>query len=189
MSVKLLGAVVLLTSLVAAGPALATIPPPSIAAAFGATNVAVNGTTSLTFTITNGSSSSIDTGLSFNAVLPSGLNIASPSGLSSTCGGTPTATQGSPAMISLSGAILATSATCQVAVNVKGVSPGLNVLTTSPVTADGPLTGNSATASITVDAPAAPVPTLGEWALLLLAALLGGLGVAWMSVVRPSRPA
>jgi CSLREA domain-containing protein/uncharacterized repeat protein (TIGR01451 family) len=124
--------------------------PPSIAKAFGAASILVSSNTSLTFTITNSNASVALTGVAFTDTLPSGLVVATPNGLTGACGGgTITATAGSGA-ISLAGATIAGSGSCNFSVNVTGVTAGNKVNTTGAVTSANGGTGNTATASIVV---------------------------------------
>ena len=87
------------------GPASATltvnpVSAPTIAKAFGAAAIAVGGTTSLSFTITNPSTSTSLTGVGFTDALPAGLVVATPNGLTGSCGGgTIAATAGGSAPI------------------------------------------------------------------------------------------
>ena len=76
---------------VVAPPAVA---PPTIAKAFGAASIVVNGTTTLTFTLTNPNPGIALNGVGFTDNLPAGLVVATPNGLASTCGGTVTAVAG-----------------------------------------------------------------------------------------------
>jgi hypothetical protein len=127
------------------------VAPPIIAKAFGAPNIALNGTTSLSFTISNSNTTTALTGVGFIDALPSGLSVASPNGLTGTCGGgTITATAGSDS-VSLSGASLAASTPCTFSVNVKGTTSGLKTNTTGNVTSTEGGSGNMANASLTVD--------------------------------------
>ena len=59
----------------------AIIAPPSIAKAFSPTSVLLNGTSTLTFTLTNPNGTTALTGVTFTDALPSGLVVSAPSGL------------------------------------------------------------------------------------------------------------
>jgi len=98
--------------------------PPTITKVFGAAQVPLNGTTSLTLTIQNPNTAVALTGVAFTDSLPAGLVVATPNGLTNTCGGTATAVAGS-GTVSLSGGTLAFSASCTVAVNVTGTTAGV----------------------------------------------------------------
>ncbi|HET6930495.1 MAG TPA: Ig-like domain repeat protein [Candidatus Acidoferrum sp.] len=130
--------------------------PPVIAKAFGASTIPLNGTTSLSFTITNPASNTISlAGVGFTDSLPAGLQVATPNGLSGSCGGgSITAAPGSSS-VSLSGATLPASGNCTFAVNVTGTSAGakVNAVTVNSTTGGA---GNTSTASMTVIGP----PTL-----------------------------
>lgn len=97
---------------------------PTISQSFGAATVALNGSTSLTYTITNPLAAGVTaTSVAFTNTLPAGLTVATPNGLSGNCGGTVTATAGSGS-VSLSGGSLAAGASCNITVNVTGTSVG-----------------------------------------------------------------
>jgi len=127
--------------------------PPAIAQAFGAASIPLNGSTSLSFTIQNNNASFTLTGVGFSDPLPAGLVISTPNGLTGSCGGgIITATQGTN-VINLSGATLATNSSCTFSVNVTGIAAGLQNNTTGNVTSTDGGTGNTASASVTVEAP------------------------------------
>lgn len=145
--------------------------PPVATKAFGAASIPLNGTTSLSITLSNPNAALAFTGLSFTDSLPSGVVVAPVPNLSSTCGGTATAVAGAGS-ISLAAGTLAASGTCTVSLDIQGVSPGIkNNSVTASSTEGG--TGNAATASITVVAPptisksfgAASIPLNGSTAL------------------------
>ena len=132
--------------------------PPVIAKAFGAASIALNGSTSLSFTITNPNAGTALSGVAFTDTLPAGLVVSTPSGLTGSCGGgTITSTAGAGS-VSLSGAALAASAACTFAVHVTGTSSGLKTNSVS-VTSTNAGAGNTASASLTVAAAVAPTVT------------------------------
>jgi|GEM_PF-1702372 len=128
------------------------IGPPTIAKSFGAATVALNGSTALTFTLNNPNASSALTGAGFTDSLPSGLVVTTPNGVNNTCGGTATAVAGSES-VSLSGATLAGSASCSLAVNVTGTTAGTQNNTTGAVTSTQGGAGGTASASVAVLGP------------------------------------
>src|SRR5579864_4358301 len=132
---------------------ITVVGPPTIAKAFGAASIPLNGSTSLSFTITNPNTSTALTGVGFSDTLPAGLVISTPSGLTGTCGGgTITATAGTN-VISLSGGTIAASSSCTFSVNVTGTAAGTQNNTTGNVTSTEGGTGGTASASVTVVAP------------------------------------
>ncbi|HSP17686.1 MAG TPA: hypothetical protein VLV78_23275 [Thermoanaerobaculia bacterium] len=135
-----------------ASASINVVAPPSIAKAFGAANLPLNGTTSLTFTITNPSANTVaETGLAFTDSLPAGLVVATPNGLTNTCGGIATAVAGSGS-VSLTGGTIAASSTCAVAINITASTSGNFINTTGAVSSTNGGTGNTATASLAVAA-------------------------------------
>jgi mucin-19 len=132
---------------------ITVVGPPTITKAFGAASIPLNGSTSLSFTITNPSTTVALTGVAFSDTLPAGLVVSTPNGLTGTCGaGTITATAGTNT-ISLSGGTIAASGSCTFSVNVTGTAAGAQVNTTSAVTSTEGGTGNTATATVHVEAP------------------------------------
>ena len=127
--------------------------PPTIAKAFGGASVALNGNTTLTFTLSNPNSSLSLSGIGFTDTMPSGLTVSSPNGLTGTCGGgTITAASGSTS-VSLSGAALAAGSSCTFTVNVMGTTSGAQNNVTSAVTSTEAGNGATASAQITVVGP------------------------------------
>ncbi len=122
--------------------------PPSFTKSFGATTLAVGDATTLTFNITNNSTTTSLTGVSFTDTLPAGLVVGTPNNLTGTCGGgTITATDGSGA-VGLAGATLAASANCTFTVDVKGTTAGMKNNTVDLVTTQ---TGTGPTATDSLD--------------------------------------
>ncbi len=149
--------------------------PPTIQISFTQSSVLLNRTISLSFLLTNPNVATTLTGVAFTDSLPAGLVIATPSGLSSTCGGTSTAVQGTGS-VSLTGVNITPNNSCTLAVNVTATVSGHLLNTTGPVTANESLPGNTASAPLDVLLPVFAIPTLGWYALWLLASLLAVAG-------------
>ena len=127
--------------------------PPTISKAFGAASIALNGSTTLSFNLSNPNAAISLSGIGFTDALPAGLTVSAPNGLSGSCGGgTITAAAGSNS-VSLSGAILAASASCTFAVNVAGATAGAQNNVTGAVTSTEAGNGGTASAQITVIGP------------------------------------
>ena len=135
-----------------ASASVLVVAPPSITKVFGRSVFPVNGTTTLTFTITNPNAGSGLSGVAFSDTLPAGLVVGTPNGLSNTCGGTVTATAGSGS-VALSGGSIPASQSCTVQVNVRGTTAGVKNNTSGAVTSTEGGTGNTASASVIVALP------------------------------------
>lgn len=155
--------------------------PPTISKSFGASNVVVGASTSLTFTIGNPNGSSALSGVAFTDPLPAGLVVATPNALTGACGGgTITATAGSSS-VSLAGATLAAGTSCNFTVNVTANTAGSKSNTTGAVTSTEGGTGGTASATLnvgTIVGGVKPVPTLQQWAIVMLGLLLAGFAAA-----------
>jgi arabinogalactan endo-1,4-beta-galactosidase len=138
-------------------PPPATLPP-IIGKAFGAGSVALNGSTTLTFNLSNPNTILSLSGIGFTDTLPAGQVVGTPNGLTGSCGGgTITAAAGSSSVI-LSGASLAATASCSFAVNVTGTTSGTQTNTTSAVTSTEAGNGGTASASLIVAGPSQQPP-------------------------------
>jgi arabinogalactan endo-1,4-beta-galactosidase len=138
-------------------PPPATLPP-VIGKAFGAGSVALNGSTTLTFNLSNPNTSLSLSGIGFTDPLPAGQVVGTPNGLTGSCGGgTITAAAGSSSVI-LSGASLAATASCTFAVNVTGTTSGTQTNTTSAVTSTEAGNGGTTSASLIVAGPSQQPP-------------------------------
>ncbi len=158
----------LISLLMLVAPVLCTVcaaevgPPvtsPTISKAFDPTIIDVNGTATLTFTITNPNPFALDL-LSFADTFPAGVEVASPNGLTTTCDGT-TVTGFAPGstMLSVMFTPLAGSSQCTFSINVTGTTLGTKDNTSDPVKAFGQtLVGNMASATLSVIHP----PTISK---------------------------
>jgi uncharacterized repeat protein (TIGR01451 family) len=151
-----------------ASASIAVEAPPSMAKAFNPAAIAVNGTSALTFTITNPAANTAAlTGIAFTDALPSGLIVATPNGLTNTCGGTATASAGSGSVSLSGGTVAASGASCTLAVNVVGTASGNFTNTTGSVTSTNGGTGNTASANLTVATPATITKVFGATSIAL----------------------
>src|SRR5439155_25002094 len=126
------------TGVVSNTATLTVIAPPTISKAFDATTIPLNGTSVLTFTITNPNSGTVLSGVAFSDTLPAGLTVAS--NTSTTCGvGTLTTT--SPDMISFSVGSIAAGGNCMITVTVTGATAGVKNNTTGAFTSTNGGTG------------------------------------------------
>jgi arabinogalactan endo-1,4-beta-galactosidase len=132
--------------------------PPTISKAYGSASVALNGTTSLTFNLSNPNASVSLGGIGFTDSLPSGQVVASPNGLTGSCGGGTIAALAGSNNVSLSSATLAASASCTFSVNVAGTASGMQTNTTSAVTSNEAGNGTTASANLTVAGPSQQPP-------------------------------
>ncbi|HEX8636798.1 MAG TPA: hypothetical protein VF692_01950, partial [Pyrinomonadaceae bacterium] len=127
------------------------VQPPTVSKAFGASNIALNGTTTLTFTVGNPNPSTALTNVSFTDPLPAGLIVANPNDLVNNCGaGTVTATAGA-STITVSGLSRPANTNCTIVVNVTGTTDGAKNNTTSTITSTQGgtgLTSNTATLNV-----------------------------------------
>jgi hypothetical protein len=137
--------------------------PPVFTKAFADSQIQLFGignNTTLSFTITNPPANpSPLTGLAFTDVLPAGLIVATPNALTSSCGGTVTATAGSNS-ISLSGGTLAANASCTISLSVSGTAIGALTNTT------GAISSNEAPAGAPASASTSVVDLFFEWFFL-----------------------
>ena len=128
---------------------LTVVNAPSITKAFSPTAIGVNGTSILTFTLTNPSAATL-TGVAFSDTYPSGLINASPSNVSNTCGGAIAGGTLGGSSIALSGASFAPNSSCTVVVTVTASTAGNYVNNSSAISSTNGGTGNTANATLTV---------------------------------------
>lgn len=121
---------------------------PSISKAFSAATIPLNGTSTLTVTLSNPTATAM-TGAAFIDTLPSGLTAATPGG---TCVGTKATTSST---LSLSGGTIPANGSCTVTALITGTTIGLkvNTIPAGGLTVTGPAAasnGSAATDDITV---------------------------------------
>src|SRR5207249_4406202 len=124
----------------------------------------LNGTTSLTFAITNPLPNPDPlTGIAFTDTLPTGLTVANAS--ATLCGGTLTTM--APTGIALSGAMLNPGTDCQFSVTVTGTMDGNYTNTTGNVASTNGGTGDPAIAHLLVGTPPVIAKAFGAASILL----------------------
>lgn len=124
--------------------------PPVITGVFGVSTLEAGYVTSLAFILANPNAATALTGVAFTDNLPVGLQISAPNNLFTNCGGTLAATAGSPAA-NLSGATLAPNASCTVAVDVTGTTPGVKHHSVQVFSNQG--AGNTSNATLRITDP------------------------------------
>ena len=116
----------------------------------------------LTLTISNPAANpSSITGLAVNDPLPAGMSVAAMPAFTNTCGGTvsPGQSQGDTLISLTGGGPVAPGASCQIQVTVTSSTTGTSTNTTGQVSSTNSGIGNTASANLTVNAPAAPILT------------------------------
>ncbi len=131
------------------------IAPPSITKSFTPTTIEAGGVTTITLVITNPNVALALTGVAVTDTFPAGMTVAAPPNATNTCGGTfaPVAGAGS---VSLSGGNIAAGGNCTLSVDVTTSTLGSSVNTTSNVSSTNGGTGNTATATVVVNAVQPP---------------------------------
>lgn len=126
---------------------------PTIAKAFSPNPIAVNGISTLTFTLTNTNTAPL-TGAAFTDALPSGVQVAATPAAATTCGGTWAPAAGNTSL-TFSGGTIPSSSSCTVSVNVTATTSGphTNVSGFLSTTESGTNPNSIATASLTALVP------------------------------------
>jgi len=125
--------------------------PPVFSSGFAPTNVPLNGTSTLIFTIDNRASRLEAAGVNFSSSLPAGMIIADIPSPSSSCGGLVSAEAGS-GTISYSGGLVPAGEICSVTVDVTADTLGNLVITSDNLTTSLGSSGTT-TATLTVSSP------------------------------------
>lgn len=137
---------------------LSAVLPPTIAKAFGAASVALNGTTTLTFNLSNPNTSQTLSGIGFTDALPPGQVVGTPNALTGSCGGGMVTAVGGSNSVSLSAATLSARASCSFSLNVTGTASGTQKNTTNAVTSNEGGKGAMASATLIVAGPSQQPP-------------------------------
>ena len=135
---------------------------PIFTKSFAPSTILLNGTSTLSFNISNPTPLTM-LGGAFTDAFPTGLIVATPNGLTGSCVGGITATAGSSS-VSLSGATLAPGATCTFSVNVVGTIDG-SFSNSVQVTTANAGNGGTATASLLVGTAPNLTKKFGELAI------------------------
>jgi hypothetical protein len=132
---------------------VSVVSPPSMTQQFGASSVALHGSTSLTFTIQNANSFIALSGIAFSDPLPAGLAIATPSNVAGSCGGGVISAPQNGTTVSLSGATLTASASCTFSINVTSIAAGTQVNSVANLASTEGGAGGVATSTLLVVVP------------------------------------
>jgi hypothetical protein len=138
--------------------------PPVITKAFSAPSTPLEGSVTLTFSVSNPNQTSSLTGVGFSDVLPAGL-VETGSVTGTGCGAI--SVSGLPNSIIVSNATIAASGTCTITATVIGIAAGIMNNTTGDVTSTNGGTGNSASATILVIAPPTITKVFGTASLIV----------------------
>jgi len=158
---------------------ITVVSPPTIGKAFGASNVAVGGTTSLTITIANPPANTVaQSGVAFTDNFPAGLVVASSPNQTNTCGGSLAL---GTASVALTGGSIPINSSCSVSLNVTLATAGSKTNLTGAVSSANGGTGGTAMATIS----AATVPTISN-AFGAPSVPFGGTTGLTFSIVNPN---
>ncbi len=119
--------------------------PPAIEKAFGASEIDLGATTTLTITVTNPHPADALTGVGFTDTMPDGLTVADQTSLQ--CGGTLTAASN---VVTLTDAAIPGGGSCIIGLTVTGATTGVKDNVTGRVTSANFGSGNTASATVTV---------------------------------------
>jgi MSHA biogenesis protein MshQ len=132
-----------------------TATPPTVAKGFSPSMIAINGTSTLTITLTNPNAVPI-VGVTFIDNYPANTKNTGAPGLTNTCGGTASAVANGTSL-ALSGGTIPAGGSCSLTVQVTATASGSYLNSTGAVTTTNVGTGTAATATLTVaSASAAP---------------------------------
>ncbi|HYC93431.1 MAG TPA: DUF11 domain-containing protein [Thermoanaerobaculia bacterium] len=149
-----------------ASDVLTAIAPPVISKNFDPSPILPGGISTLTFIIENPNTDLAQSGVAFTDTFPSGMVVAAvPNATTSGCGSPTFAPAAAASSVSFSGGTIAAGGTCTVTVDVTAPSAGSYINTTgnvSHVVNAQTVNGNTATDTLTVEAPAPSVAFLKQ---------------------------
>ena len=150
---------------------------PTVAKAFSPGSIAVDGVSTLTITLNNANASVINLNALFTDTLPGIVRVAAVPNLATTCGGGPASAVAGGTTVTLANGSTIPSGSCTITVDVTAPAVGTftNTILADDLKTNTGTNASPASATLVVTA-LAPVPTLPEWALIVLAAFLGLAG-------------
>ena len=155
--------------------------PPTLSQAFAPDTIPAGNVATLTVTLGNPNGTVATLTAPLVETLPAALVVAGTPNVASSCfGGPPTAVAGGSTVTLPSGRSIPIDQSCTFSVDVTSNVAGTHVATLPPaalVTSNGS-NASAASAALVVLGPIAAVPTVSEWGLALLGALLAFLGAA-----------
>ena len=126
----------------------AIVAPPTVTKSFNPTSIGVNGTSTITITLSNPSTNP-STGAAITDTYPAGLVNATPSNVATTCGGTATAANGGGS-VALTGGTIPAGGSCTITVDVTSAAANSYVNTTGNVSGSEGTSLGGGTATLTV---------------------------------------
>jgi hypothetical protein len=165
--------------------------PPTLGKAFNPSTIHEKGVTTLTITLSNPNAAVATLTAPLVDTLPGGVVIAGKPNASNTCSGFVTSVAGR-GTVTLTGGSIPANGSCTLTVDVTSATQGdyTNTLLAGALVTDAGNNDSPATAVLTVQPrvvpppPPQPIPTLPEWALILLGLLMMGLVWRRMEVSR-----
>ncbi len=160
-------------------PTCAPFGSPTLGKAFNPATINAGGISTLTITLSNPNAAVATLTAPFVDTLPSGMVIAGTPNVSTTCGvGAPVAVAGGSTVTLPTNSTIPANGSCTLTVNVTAAGEGSHVntlLAGALVTSNG---SNASPAVATLTVTTNAIPTLSEWAMIMLVALLVLFGVA-----------
>ena len=157
--------------------------PPTLAKAFSPASISTGGVSTLTITLNNASATIATLNAALVDTLPAQVLIAATPNATTTCGGAGAlvAAAGGATVTLPAGRTIPANGSCTLSVNVTSAVVGayVNTLPAGTLVTSNGVNAVAANATLTVVAlVAVPVPTLSEWAMILLAGLMAFAGFA-----------